>query len=116
MEAWLAANDISPMTGLLLTSKTLVPNLNLRAEIEEYKSKHPSAHVEMELYKMQPPRVVAAVGPPAASPIAPYASLPAAGAAHGPTVIAPAHNQAPFIQTLIRLGIDFRWCWNHFTH
>jgi hypothetical protein len=121
MEAWLAVNDTSPMTGLLLESKALVPNLNLRNEIEEYKSKHPSKRSEMEIYKTLPPRPAPPVAPPAAPPaaggilewVAGIVGAPGVmaappvvdyGAAQGPVVIAFALDQPPCLQKLFRFS------------
>lgn len=40
IEQWISGHNTSPMLGLRLSSKTLVPNFNLRSQIRDWVSKH----------------------------------------------------------------------------
>ena len=41
IESWLATKDTSPMTNKKLDHKHLMPNINLRQTINDWKEKHP---------------------------------------------------------------------------
>ena len=45
IEEWLDTHDTCPLTGKELTREVLVPNLNLREAIEEWRSDHSSGNV-----------------------------------------------------------------------
>ena len=42
IEIWLRSNNSSPMTGLVLENKNLIPNHNLRSAIEDWLSRNPN--------------------------------------------------------------------------
>ena len=50
---WLQANNISPMTGLVLEGKKLTPNLDKRSEIQEWLIDNPAAYQRGVVYLPQ---------------------------------------------------------------